>query len=145
MSGRSWGCAGLVGAALAAAAAAEEPFAIQAFALGGRVVAAELVDLDGDARADLLCATVDGMPPDERRTLYVFYQKADRTFPGTPDWSAPLPDGAAAFDLAELDARPGAELILLRRDRLTLLSFAGREVSLRDLPVGSDPTIAVTG
>src|SRR5207244_10641802 len=60
---------------------AGDPFAIQAIALGGRVVAAELVDLDGDARADLFCTRIDGMPPDERRTVHVFYQRPDRTFP----------------------------------------------------------------
>jgi hypothetical protein len=137
-----------VGAALAALArpaAAEDPFRIQAIALGGRIVQADLVDLDGDARADLLCMGIEGLPPAERRTIHVFYQRPDRTFAATADWSAPLPSGTAAYDLAELDARPGAELILLRPDRLTLLSLAGRVPAFRDLPVGPEPTIAVVG
>ncbi|TMA33127.1 MAG: VCBS repeat-containing protein [Deltaproteobacteria bacterium] len=130
-------------AAIAARAAAVEPFEIRTFALPGRVVQADLVDLDGDGRSDLLCMNADGMPPAERRTIYVFYQRPGRKFPDTADWSAPLPSGTAAYDLADLDAKPGAELILLRRDRLTLLSLSGRTPAFRDLAVGPEPTIAV--
>jgi hypothetical protein len=132
-----------IGAALAGPAAGEDPFAIQSFTLPGRVVQADLVDLDGDARGDLLCMHIEGIPPEERRTVDVFYQRPDRTFPAAPDWSAPLPGGSAAYDLANLDARAGGELILLRRDRLTLLSLAGREPAFRDLAVGPEPTIAL--
>lgn len=135
------GAIAAIGTAIARAAASEDPFAIQKIELGGRIVQADLVDLDGDRRGDLLCIRIEGMPPNERRTIHVFYQKPDRAFPATPDWSAPLPGGAAAYDLAELDERPGVELILLRRDRLTVLSLAGRTPVFRDLPVG-EPTIA---
>jgi hypothetical protein len=136
------GAIAAISAAVARPAAAEDPFRIQAIALGGRVVQADLVDLDGDARADLLCMRIDGMPPGERRTIHVFYQRPDATFSDAADWSAPVPSGAAAYDLAELDERPGVELILLRRDRLTLLSLEGREPAFRDLTVGPEPTIA---
>jgi VCBS repeat protein len=129
-------------AAPAAPAAADDPFSVQAIPLGGRVVQADLVDLDGDARAELLCIRMEGMPPGEQRTIHVFYQRSDHTFPSEADWSAPLPSGTAAYDLAELDGQPGAELILLRRDRLTLLSFSDRAPAFRDLPVGPEPTIA---
>jgi FG-GAP-like repeat len=132
-----------IGAALAVRAAGEDPFAIQSFTLPGRVVQADLVDLDGDGRGDLLCMHVEGIPPEERRTVDVFYQRPDSTFAAAPDWSTPLPRGSAAYDLADVDARAGGELILLRRDRLTLLSLAGREPSLRDLAVGPEPTIAL--
>jgi FG-GAP-like repeat len=132
-----------IGAALALPAAAEDPFRIQSLAVEGRAVQADIVDLDGDARGDVLCTRVDGMPPNERRTLLVYYQRPDQTFPAVADWSAPVPSGAAAYDLAELDGRPGAELILLRRDRVTLLSLSGRAPGFRDLPVGPEPTIAL--
>jgi hypothetical protein len=132
-----------IGAALAGPAAGEDPFAIQSFKLPGRVVQADLVDLDGDGRGDLLCMHIEGIPPEERRTMDVFYQRSDRTFPAAPDWSAPVPRGSAAYDLANLDARAGAELILLRRDRLTLLSLAGREPAWRDLVIGPESTIAL--
>ncbi len=135
--------AAAISAALALPAAAEDPFAIQKFALGARVVQADLVDLDGDARGDLLCTRIDGMPPEERRTLHVFYQRPDGTYAAEPDWSTRLPSGSAAYDLSELDERPGAELMLLRSDRVTLLSLSGRELSSRDLAVGPAPTIGV--
>jgi VCBS repeat protein len=134
--------------AIVARAAAEppppaEPFQIQSLSLGGRVVQADLADLDGDARADLVCTRIEGMPPAEKRTLHVFYQQADRTFPSAADWSAPLPGGSAAYDLANLDEKPGDELILLRRDRVTLLSLAARTPAFRDLVTGSESTIAL--
>jgi hypothetical protein len=75
----------------------------------------------------------------------VFYQRGDGTFAARPDWSAALPGGAAAYDLAELDARPGVELVLLRRDRLTLFSWPGRLHARRDLPTGPEPTLALVG
>ena len=132
-----------IGAALAVRAAAEDPFAIRSFTLPGRVVQADLVDFDGDERGDLLCVHVEGMPPDERRTLDVFYQRPDHSFAAEPDWSVRLPSGSAAYDLANLDANAGAELILLRRDRLTILSLAGRAPAWRDLVTGPGSTIAL--
>jgi hypothetical protein len=129
--------------ALAIPAAAEDPFQIETLSLGGRVVQADLVDLDGDALGDVLCIRVEGMPPNERRTLHVFYQQPDRTFAAAADWTAPMPSSAAAYDLANLDGRPGAELILLRRDRVTTLSLSGRTHAFRDLPIGPEPTIAL--
>jgi hypothetical protein len=134
--------AAAIGAALAMPASADDPFTVQMIELGGRVVQADLVELDGDSRADLLCIRIEGMPPGERRTIHAFYQQPDRTFPAAPDWSAPLPSGAAGYDFAELDERPGTELILLRRDRLTLLSLSGRVPVFRDLTAGPEPTIA---
>ena len=47
--------------------AAESPFAIQSFETEGRTTAAELVDLDGSGRADLLQVTFRGVPPDEEQ------------------------------------------------------------------------------
>src|SRR4030095_4077985 len=71
------------------------------------------------------------------------YLRDDGSFPAAADWSAPMPGGAAAYDLADLAARPGSELILLRRDRVTTLSLSGRTPVFRDLPVGPEPTIAL--
>ena len=127
----------------AGAAAAEAPFAVQELWLGRRVVQADLVDLDGDRRADLLCTGSEGLPPDEHRSLHVFYQRDDGAFAPRPDWSGALPGGAAAYDLADLDEKPGAELVLLRRDRLTLLSWPARLHARRDLPTGPEPTLAL--
>lgn len=138
-------CGLLALAGVGSAAAEEAPFAIQTISIGERVVQADLVDLDGDGRGDLLSIAVDGLPPDELRGIHVFYGRKDGVFPARPDWSAPLPEGVGAYDLAELDENPGSELVLLRSDRLTLLSLARRRPAFRDLPIDTPPTLAAVG
>jgi len=145
---RSWtrrgsGFLAAVGLVASNAAADDHPFAIQSITLTGRVVSADIVDLDGDARGDLLAIRADGLPPEERREIHVFYQRKDGTFANAADWRGALPAGVAAYDLAEFDERPGAELLLLRRDRVSAFSFAEREMTDRDLPAGAQPTIAL--
>ena len=126
-------------------AAAEEPdFRIREISVSHRVVQADLVDLDGDTRGDLLWTSVQGVPPHEKRELRVHFQREDGSFPERPDWQNPVPEGSAAYDLGALDTRPGQELLLLRRDELTLLSLAGREADFKSIPLPASPTLAVT-
>jgi FG-GAP-like repeat len=127
-----------------ARAADEALFAITEIPEAGRVIQADLVDLDGDGRGDLLTTVSDGMPPDESRAIEARFQRPDGTLPAAADWSGPVPRGAAAYDLADLDGQPGVEMVLLRRDRLTLLSLSARTPHFRDLPVPG-PTLAVAG
>jgi hypothetical protein len=115
-----------------ARAQAPDPFEVQEIAVEGRAAAAELAELDGDGRADLLVLAIAGLPPEERRELQVHFQD-DGRLPEAPSWRAPLPPGVAAYDLAELDARAGTEIVLLRADRLAALSLAGRDASWREL------------
>ena len=131
--------------ALASAAGAQPlaPFAVKMVPNAGRSVAAEIADFDGDGRADLLVIAVAGVPPDETRTIRVRYQGADGSLSDTPDFEAPLPRAAAAYDVAEVDARRGAELVLLGRDGLILLSLAGRTPSWREMPSPVTPTAAI--
>ena len=131
---------------VARAALAEEtplPFAIQTLPSAGRTVEAEIVDLDGDGRAELLAIVFRGVWPDETREIHVHYPGADGVLPATPSWSAPLPEDAASYDLAALDAKPGSELLLLVRDGIDVLSLASRTPRWRTLRVASPPTIAV--
>lgn len=116
----------------ASARAADAPFLIYEIPNAGRVVAANLADLDGDGRGDLVSVAFSGVPPAERREIRVYYQRDDASLPLAPDWVAPLPSGAAAYDLLE---QPGeaTTLLLLRGDRLTLLRFAGRRPERHDL------------
>ncbi len=93
----------------------------------GRTVAAELVDLDGDARTDLLVFSFVGLPPREKRSIRIHLQRPDGSLDPEPDFVLPLPEGAAAYDLAELDDTPGAEILLLGAHALSVVS----------LPVGS--------
>jgi hypothetical protein len=135
----------LVGCAYGIAARADPPapFSVKAIPNAGRAVAAEIGDLDGDGRADLLVIAVSGVPPDETRTIRVRYQAADGSFPDAPDFETPLPRLAAVYDVADVDERAGTELVLLERERLSVLSLAGRTPSWRELPSPTTPTAAV--
>lgn len=131
-------------ALLARDAAAQGPaFAVQSIASAGRVGAAEIADLDGDGRAELFSIAIRGVGPDETREIQVRSVDAAGRVASEPGWSSPLPPGAAAYDLADLDGRPGLELLLLERDGLRVLSRAGGETSWRQLLVPMPPTIAV--
>jgi hypothetical protein len=124
--------------------AASQPFDVQSLATALRVVQADLVDLDGDGVGDLVWIGVRGLPPDEERTLHVHYREAPTTpLKETPQLARALPAGVAAYDFSELDDRAGAELLLLRRDRIELLSLYGRELRSEVIPVPGAPTIAV--
>ena len=72
------GVAWLLTTALAAAASAEPAFELRSLPGPGRTVLAELVDLDGDGRGDLLSASFLALPPKDvrRRTL----QRIDEAF-----------------------------------------------------------------
>ena len=84
---------------------------------------------------------IAGLPPAEQRTIRVFHQRADGSFPSAPAMEIPLPAGSAAYDLADVDPTPGTELILLRRRGLTILSLAGSEARQRDVLVADGPTL----
>ena len=149
MPKRSWlargaklGLAVLALGLAAAHGSAAEPFRVFELPGPGRVASAGIADLDGDGRADIWALSIYGVPPDSRRELRVHFQKPDGSFADTPSWTGDAVDGAGAYDLADLPDGPGEELLLLRRDRVSVLSFAGRELTTRDLVIPGDPTIA---
>ena len=126
-----------------AAAGAEDSFEVRRVESPGRTTAAELADLDGDGRADLIAAAFSGIPPDDRRELRVHFQREDGSLPDAPDLVLPLPEGSAAYDVADLPDGPGQELLLLRRDSVSVVAFGGRAASLRELPLPG-PTVGAT-
>jgi hypothetical protein len=125
-------------------AADDDPFALQELGVSFRAAQADIEDLDGDGRGDVLWTSLEGVPPDERRELRVHFQRADGSFADAADWRSPMPEGVAAYDLADLDGRPGAELLLLRREGVTVISLAGRVAERRNLDVPFPPTLAAT-
>lgn len=127
---------------LAEAAGAADPFTVSELPGPGRVVTADIADLDGDGRADIWALSIYGVPPDSRRELRVHFQRPDGSFADAPDWTGAAVDGAAAYDLADLPDGSGQELLLLRRDRVSVLSFVGRQLATRELVIPGDPTIA---
>ena len=139
-----WRSSLLALAALPGAAAAldRQPFELREIASPDRVVQADLADLDGDGRGDLVWISTRGLPPQEERELRVHLTGADGLPAAHFSWRATLPPGVAAYDLAELDGKPGIEMLFLRRDRITVFSLAGGQPAFRDLPVPGEPTLA---
>jgi hypothetical protein len=106
------------------ASAADDPFAVQVIPSAGRTVTAELADLDGDGRVDVLQAVVFDMPPKERRVFRVYLQQSDGTIRETHDLEVKLPGPAATYDLANVDGAAGAELLLLQPRGVGIFSFS---------------------
>lgn len=107
----------------------------------GRTVAADLADLDGDGRADLVEFSHLGIPPHEQRAIRVRLQRADGTLPAASDHALPLPPDTAGYDLVDLPGQPGEQLLLLRPHGLSVLSFSAARVEHSELPVPETPTL----
>jgi hypothetical protein len=136
------GACGLAILGLAGAAAASDvAFQLVRIPGAGRTVAAELVDLDGDGRRDLFQVSYEGIPPLETREVRLYLQRADGALPSQPDRILPLPSGSAAYDVVDLDERPGSEILLLRANGIGALSLA--EGSLREIAVPGGTTAGV--
>ena len=123
--------------------AAGDPFAILSLESPGRTAFAELVDLDGDRRADVIAVVFSGLPPNERREVRVYFQRKNGGLPARPDWTGPLVEGAIAYDVADLFDTPGVELLFLVRRGVVVLSMAGHQPNWRELPVPGERTFAV--
>ncbi|NNL67221.1 MAG: VCBS repeat-containing protein, partial [Myxococcales bacterium] len=129
---------------LAANAGAEGPlFHVVEVAAPGRTATAGLADLDGDGRADLYSVSLTGIPPDARRELRVHFQSPDGSFADRPELRRPLDEDAAAYDVAELDGKPGLEFLQLGRHAVSVLSLRGRKPVRRELRIPGDPTAAI--
>ncbi len=132
---RSSAVAVFVFAALSFSASADDHFELREIATAERTVAAELADLDGDGKTDLLQIVFDRIPPSQTRRIRVYPDVANRLEP----FQVELPEGAAGYDIGELDDTPGAELVLLRQRDLVLLSLRKGAVAQRTiaLPMGT--------
>jgi hypothetical protein len=113
-------------ASVPARAQAQDAFALRSLACDGRTVAVEIADFDGDGHGDLLALVTRGVPPDERREVELRFGAQGGALAAAPELRTPLPVAAGAYDVGELDDRPGQELLLLHADGVTALSFAGR-------------------
>ncbi len=129
--------------AWAFAAHGEDPFTIRAIESSGRTVLANLVDLDGDGRGDLLTVVFSGVPPNESRQMRVYYQRPDGSLPPEPDERDAVPAGVAAYDLAELEPERGVELLLLQREGITVQGFRDRIPRRRELAIPAPPLLAL--
>ncbi|MDJ0698943.1 MAG: VCBS repeat-containing protein [Woeseiaceae bacterium] len=127
---------------LQAAHADDDIFDVTQLPTSGRIVAADFGDFDGDGRNDLMIATLSGVPPDESRLLAIYLQGADGRFPPTPDRTLPIPGYAAVYDIARLGDGAADSLVVLRPDRVTVVSFETELSDYRDIPVPGPSTVA---
>ena len=107
----------------------------------GRTVAAEVADVDGDGRKDLLGVRVSGLPPREARQLDIYFQRDDGEFGQAPGLSLALPPDTTVFDLAELDGVAGVEFVLLRPRGVRVFSFVDRKVLSTDIVLRDGVTL----
>jgi hypothetical protein len=119
----------------------DELFEMQELATEGRVVTTRFADFNGDQRKDLMVVTFRGIPPDESRSILVYLRDADGTLPETPSHSLALPRLSAVYDVADLKASPGEELVLLRPDGVTIFSIANAAGKQWHLPVEGATTV----
>ena len=119
-----------------ASSADDDPFELITRPSKGRTLAAEIVDLDGDGRSDLLQLVSIDRPPREKRLLRVYLQSEAGTLPDVPSFERPLPSGAAAYDVADLSPLPGVELVFLHRRGVTIVNASGPEVPWSELLIG---------
>ncbi len=84
-------------------------------------------DLDGDGRVDLVAMGVAGKYPDYRRSLFVFFQRDDGSFPVSADQSIPVSGSATLVDTGDVLAGAGAELLLIDADGVMAASLSGRK------------------
>lgn len=129
----AWG--GLGSTLVVPPALADDLFEIHTIPSQGRSVAAELVELNGDGRVDLMEIVVAGIPPEETRRVRVYLQRENGALPSQPDHVVPLPPESSVYDLADLRESPGHELVLLQPAGITLLSLADGSGRSWQLPV----------
>jgi len=127
--------------AIEVARAEEAAFDVVEIASTGRSVVADIVDLDGDGRGDLFEVAILGIPPDERRLIRAYFQAEDGSMPTTPSLEVDLPGEAAAYDLGDVLAAPGVEVLFLRARDVAIFSLSGREPSVRPVPVPEGTTL----
>ena len=123
--------------------AADAMFEVWTLEHSGRTVAAHGGDFDGDGRADLATVTIEGPPYAETRQVRVFLQQQDGRLPEVPSHLVALPHGAGVYDVADLVAWPGDELVVLQPRGVSLLSLANAEGRRIDHEVAGG-TVATT-
>ncbi|MFV2089606.1 MAG: FG-GAP repeat domain-containing protein, partial [Pseudomonadales bacterium] len=123
---------------------AEDMFEVSTFSSNGRSVAAEIAELNGDGRPDFFVVALEGIPPEEKRTIRVYLQTAEGSFPTRPNHQLAVPAGSAVYDVADVVPQsPGEELVFLQSDGVTLLSLADSSGQSWKLPVPGPATIGL--
>src|SRR6267378_2539563 len=120
-------CTPVPGLALLLAAAAAAPhFRLQALAVEGDVASVVAADLDGDGRKDLVAVYKIGVPPYQKRSFAIFWNR-DGVFAPRPDLTLAVDEAeACAFDVGAVGPGPAEDLLLVTPRGVNAKSFPGR-------------------
>ncbi|GEM_PF-4575903 len=83
-------------------------------------------DLNGDGLLDLVVTGVSGMYPDYHRSLFIFFQRDDGSFPDSADQAIPLDGNATLVDVGDVLVAAGMELLLIDANGLLAAVFDGK-------------------
>lgn len=128
----------------AAAAAPTSPTFIESrIDVGGDSFEYQLLDVDVDLRADLVVTNASR----GERSLRLWRQRADATFPAEPDFRMSVPPDVVSWTSLDLRAEPGREILLLTRGGVFSLTTTQpglqgnlrRELALPLFPDLADP------
>ncbi|HTO95730.1 MAG TPA: VCBS repeat-containing protein [Myxococcales bacterium] len=112
-----------------AAAAAAPRFQVQELVVEGEVASVVASDLDGDGRKDLVVVYKTGLPPYQKRSFAVFWNRAG-VFAPRPDWTQAVDEAeACAYDVGVVGPGPAEDLLLVTPRGVNARSFAGRVAS----------------
>ncbi|HEY4883562.1 MAG TPA: VCBS repeat-containing protein [Myxococcales bacterium] len=113
-------------ALLLAAAAAAPHFRLQSLAVEGDVASVVAADLDGDGRKDLVAVYKIGVPPYQKRSFAIFWNR-DGVFAPRPDLTLAVDEAeACAFDVGAVGPGPAEDLLLVTPRGVSAKSFPGR-------------------
>ncbi len=105
----------------------------------GDVLALAAADLDGDGKRDVVVTYRKGVPPVAKRFFGVFWNQSGKFSP-RPDLVLPVDETICAFDLGDVDGRPGEELLTIGHEGVSARSFVGRAASA-PTPLTREPTL----
>ncbi len=111
---------------LVAAAAAAPHFQVQALMVEGDVASVVAADLDGDGRKDLVAVYKTGVPPYQKRSFAIFWNRKG-VFAPRPDMTLAVDETeACAFDVGIVGPGPAEDLLLVTPRGVNAKSFPGR-------------------
>jgi FG-GAP-like repeat len=119
-----------VAAVLVASSAQAEPFSttVEHLTVDGEVRQVDAVDLDGDGSLELVATVFKGAGSSVRRSWAVFWKTPGGAYAAVPDLVLEPASDVCAFDFANVDERPGDELIELTAAGVRARTFTGKVV-----------------
>jgi hypothetical protein len=111
---------------LLAAAATAPRFQVQSLMVEGEVASVAAADFDGDGRKDLLAVYKTGLPPYQKRSFAIFWNR-NGVFAPRPDLTLSVDEAeACAFDIGAVGLGPADDLLLMTPRGVSAKSFPGR-------------------